>query len=144
MDTSEIFEMGIIDDNTQIIIRDTDSHVLAKGHWYEDHVLKYSEVGYTADSFTWESGDRVFIDVAHGTGHRQETEEETQEGYTFQHTFTGGGHYWIRFHNGMHEVREETPEEFPDNETVFSGNYEQCRQYIRYLLEENADYDLNL
>lgn len=64
---------------------------------------------------------------------------------TERHTFTGGEHYWIRFHNGTHEVRREMPDEFSsDNETVFSGHYDECNRYIDDLLEDNADYDLNL
>lgn len=58
--------------------------------------------------------------------------------------YTGGEHYWIRFRNGTHEVRRETGPSFPDNETVFTGRYEQCIDYLNRLLEENADYDLNL
>lgn len=63
---------------------------------------------------------------------------------TDRHTFTGGEHFWIRFYNGTHEVRREMPDECEDNETVFSGNYEECGKYIENLLIENADYDLNL
>ncbi len=59
-------------------------------------------------------------------------------------TYTGGEHYWVRFHNGTHEVRRETYASEPDNETVFAGNYEKCLDYLKKLLEENADYDLNL
>lgn len=39
-------------------------------------------------------------------------------------------HYWIRFHNGTHEVRHETPSYEDDNETVFTGTYEECVQFI--------------
>lgn len=63
---------------------------------------------------------------------------------TYRHIFTGGEHYWIRFHNGIHEVRKETAEFYDDNETLFSGHYEECEKYIDNLFVENADYDLNL
>lgn len=64
---------------------------------------------------------------------------------TYSHTFTGGEHYWIRFHNGTYEVRKETPDEFSeDDETVFSGHYEKCKEYINNLISKNVDYDLNL
>lgn len=59
-------------------------------------------------------------------------------------TYTGGNHFWIRFHNGQHEVRMETPDYCDDNETVFVGHYEDCVKYINNLLVTNADYDLNL
>lgn len=34
-------------------------------------------------------------------------------------TYIGNEHYWIRFKNGTHEVRRATPDDCPDNETVF-------------------------
>lgn len=39
-------------------------------------------------------------------------------------------HYCIRFHNGTHEVRHETPSSELDNETVFSGTYADCVHWI--------------
>lgn len=59
-------------------------------------------------------------------------------------TYTGGEHYWIRFYNGIHEVRRETSDCCDDNETVFAGHYEKCIEYLENLKVENADYDLNL
>lgn len=46
-------------------------------------------------------------------------------------TYIGNEHYWIRFKNGTHEVRHETPDDCPDNETVFTGHYEQCVEWIK-------------
>ena len=45
-------------------------------------------------------------------------------------------HYWIRFHNGTHEVRHETDPYEDDNETVFTGTYEECVKWI-----DRAFYD---
>lgn len=59
-------------------------------------------------------------------------------------TYTGGEHYWIRFYNGTHEVRRETADCFDDNETVFTGDYEDCLCYLQKLQAENVDYDFNL
>lgn len=60
-------------------------------------------------------------------------------------TYTGGEHYWIRFHNGTHEVRKADPDlEDLEIETVFTGHYEKCVQYIEDQVVANADYDLNL
>lgn len=59
-------------------------------------------------------------------------------------TYTGGEHYWIRFHNGTHEVRRETGPNEPDNETVFTGKYADCLKYLDKVVEDNAEYDLNL
>jgi len=58
-------------------------------------------------------------------------------------TYTGGEHYWIRFHNGIHEVVRETFEKIQD-EVVFVGHYEKCIDYLEQLKIENVDYDLNL
>lgn len=59
-------------------------------------------------------------------------------------TYTGGEHYWIRFYNGRHEVRCETPDCYDDNMTVFKGTYRECVKFINELVVANADYDLNL
>lgn len=59
-------------------------------------------------------------------------------------TYTGGEHYWIRPHNGTHEVRRETGRGWPDNETVFTGSYEACVAYLTQLEIDNAEYDLGL
>ena len=56
-----------------------------------------------------------------------------------QDTWTGGEHYWIRFHRGIFEVRKES---FPEKETVFVGHYEKCEEYLKNLLIENVEYDL--
>lgn len=63
MKVNEIFKLGIIEDDTEIFIRDTDFNLLAHGNWYEDHILEYSIEEYIADSFTWESGNKIFIDI---------------------------------------------------------------------------------
>lgn len=63
----------------------------------------------------------------------------------FRHdTYTGGEHYWIRYREGRHEVRRETPECYDDHETVFVGSYEAALKYLEELRAANADYDLNL
>ena len=60
----------------------------------------------------------------------------------FRHdTWTGGEHYWIRFWKGQHEVRRETPDPVPDNETVFKGHYEACVTWIDNEVAQNYEYD---
>jgi hypothetical protein len=45
--------------------------------------------------------------------------------------YVGPYHYWIRFYNGTHEVREtETDNEFDPITTVYRGHYEECVKYI--------------
>lgn len=63
----------------------------------------------------------------------------------FRHdTYTGGEHYWIRFNNGTHEVRRETPDFCNDNETVFRGHYDDCVAWLQQAVIDNVDYDHNL
>ena len=54
-------------------------------------------------------------------------------------TYIGNEHYWIRFKNGTHEVRHATSEDCPDNETVFTGHYEKCVEWIKEAV--NADLE---
>lgn len=67
MNIQEIFELGIINDDTEIFIRNdesaTDFELLAKGHWYEDHILKYSNKKYPVVSFTWQDDNKIYIDI---------------------------------------------------------------------------------
>lgn len=45
--------------------------------------------------------------------------------------YIGAHHYWIRFWNGTHEVREtETDNELDPITTVFRGSYEKCVNFI--------------
>ena len=53
-------------------------------------------------------------------------------------TFIGAHHYWIRFYNGTHEVRcVESGNEYAEIESIFTGHYEKCVEYIR---EEEIKY----
>lgn len=54
-------------------------------------------------------------------------------------TYIGNEHYWIRFNNGTHEVRHETPDDCPDNETVFTGRYEKCVEWIKEAVNAYLD-----
>lgn len=53
--------------------------------------------------------------------------------------YTATEHYWIRFHNGTHQVRRATPEWEEDNETVFEGHYEDCISFLKE--KETADLE---
>ncbi len=62
MTVEKINEMGLIDDNTEIIIRQGEGFAtLARGSWYQDDILAYS--GHEVESFTWEDDNRIYIDV---------------------------------------------------------------------------------
>ena len=59
---SKIFtDLELIDDNTEVWIRDNDLHVLAHGNWYQDNVLKYlnSEVEF----FIWQDDNNFYINI---------------------------------------------------------------------------------
>lgn len=61
MKVYKILGMTFIHDDTEIFIRDTDLHLLTKGNWYQDNVLKYKN--YEVESFTWQDDNKVYIDV---------------------------------------------------------------------------------
>lgn len=50
-------------------------------------------------------------------------------------TYIGYEHYWIRFNNGTHA----TTEDCPDNETVFTGHYEKCVEWIKEAVNAYLD-----
>ena len=62
MTVNKIFtELGLINDDTEVYIRDTDSHVLAHGNWYQDNVLRYLD--NEVESFTWQDDNNFYIDI---------------------------------------------------------------------------------
>ena len=62
MTVKTINEMGLIDDNTEIVIREGEGFgTLARGNWYQDDILAYS--GYEVESFIWQDDNRIYIDV---------------------------------------------------------------------------------
>lgn len=62
MTVSKIFtELGLINDNTEVWIRDNDLHVLAHGNWYQDNVLRYLD--NEVESFTWQDDNNFYIDI---------------------------------------------------------------------------------
>lgn len=62
MTVQKIFEnLELINDRTEVFIRDADSHVLAHGNWYKDNVQDYVE--REVESFTWQDDGKAYIDV---------------------------------------------------------------------------------
>ena len=59
-------------------------------------------------------------------------------------TYTGGEHFWVRWHCGRYEIRRETPSYRKDNETIYTGSLPECFNELRRIIEANVDYDLNL
>lgn len=61
MTLSKLYEMGLIGDNTKVIIRVCDFHVVASGNWYNDDVIKYAHL--TIESFTWQNNEKIYVDL---------------------------------------------------------------------------------
>lgn len=61
MTVKKIFDVGLVNDSTEIFIRDEGFHVLAHGNWYQDDVLEYLDHG--VESFTWQDDNKIYIDV---------------------------------------------------------------------------------
>ena len=61
MTLRKIFAFGLINDNTEIYIRDPDMHVLTHGNWYQDNVLEYLD--NILECFTWQDNEEFFIDL---------------------------------------------------------------------------------
>lgn len=61
MTLEKLFEMTLINDDTEIFIRDNDFNVLAHGNWYQDNVLDFLDA--KIESFTWQDDDKIYIDI---------------------------------------------------------------------------------
>ena len=61
MTLARMLEKDIVNDSTEVLIRDTDFHVLARRSWFQDNVLDY--MNRAVESFTWQEDNKVFIDV---------------------------------------------------------------------------------
>ena len=62
MTVEKIFvKIDLIDDKTEVWIRDDVSHVIAHGNWYEDNVIRY--LNNEVESFTWQSDNNFYIDI---------------------------------------------------------------------------------
>jgi len=63
MKVKQIFEHLnlLITDETEIIIRDPEMITLAKGNWFQDNILKYSDS--MVESFVWQDDHKFFIDL---------------------------------------------------------------------------------
>lgn len=61
MKVKDILELGLTNDNTNIVIRNSEFKILAIGNWYQDDILDYSD--HEAECFTWQDDNRIFIDI---------------------------------------------------------------------------------
>lgn len=62
MTLEKIYEMGLINDNTEIIVRQGDDFkVLACGNWFQYDILNYMH--HELELFTWQDDNKLYIDV---------------------------------------------------------------------------------
>lgn len=61
MTFEKLYIMNLINDDTEIFIRNNDFNVLAHGNWYQDNVLNYMH--HEVESFTWQDDNKLYIDV---------------------------------------------------------------------------------
>lgn len=61
MTLRKILELGLIDDNTEVWVRDPDMRVLTHGNWYQDNVLKYLDS--ELECFTWQDDNNFYLDL---------------------------------------------------------------------------------
>jgi hypothetical protein len=56
--------------------------------------------------------------------------------------WTGGEYYWIDFHDDAHRVRKASPDwSNAPNETIFTGNFEDCKKWVDDEVCRNYEYD---
>lgn len=61
MTLSKILDMGLIKDSTEVYIRDANMKVIARGNWYQDHILDHMDD--EVECFTWQDDNKFYIDV---------------------------------------------------------------------------------
>ena len=61
MTLRKIFDLGLVNDDTEIWVRDSDMRVLVHGDWNWELVLEYLDS--ELECFTWQDDDNFFIDL---------------------------------------------------------------------------------
>ena len=61
MTLRKIFDLGLVNDDTEIWVRDSDMRVLVHGDWNRELVLEYLDS--ELECFTWKDDDNFFIDL---------------------------------------------------------------------------------
>ena len=61
MTLRKIFGLGLVNDYTEIWVRDSDMRVLVHGDWNRELVLEYLDS--ELECFTWQDDDNFFIDL---------------------------------------------------------------------------------
>lgn len=62
MTVKTIIEMiELVDDDTEVIIRSKDMHMLTRGNWYQDNILRWME--QKVECFTAQDDNKLYIDL---------------------------------------------------------------------------------
>lgn len=61
MTLEKLYKMNLINDDTELVIRNKDFNVLAHGNWYQDNILDFLDA--IIESFTWQDDNKIYIDV---------------------------------------------------------------------------------
>ena len=61
MTLRKIFGLGLVNDDTEIWVRDSDMRVLVHGDWNRELVLEYLDS--ELECLTWQDDDNFFIDL---------------------------------------------------------------------------------
>lgn len=64
MTLSKLYDMGLINDETEIWVRRSDFLVFAHGNWFQDNILEYME--REMESFSWQDDNKIYIDLKEG------------------------------------------------------------------------------
>lgn len=59
MTLSKICEMGLVNDDTEIYIKNENACVIARGNWYQDNVLDHMKD--EIECFTWQDDNKLYI-----------------------------------------------------------------------------------
>ena len=61
MTLKRIIELELINDNTEVWIRNSAHYALAHANWYQDSVLDF--MGREIERFVWQENNKVYVDV---------------------------------------------------------------------------------
>lgn len=61
MTLKRIFMSRLINDNTEVYIRSDYFNVITQGKWYNNNIISY--LNCRVESFTWEDGNNLYIDI---------------------------------------------------------------------------------
>lgn len=61
MTLRKIFDLGLINDDTEIWVRNLDMRVVVHGDWHRDLVLEYLDSELKC--FTWQDDDNFYTDL---------------------------------------------------------------------------------